>query len=139
MNTNPTAGTIPVVAMFDYLQPGINRPDLFNQRAYPMTGGGGGGSSLKSLQKNNTYGERSPYITLYYTIGLIVVSALIFITIAAWFNLLMSWLDSIYINSVIEIVTRSRLYYAIIVTIISFVTILILLLIWYYFTVKQNI
>jgi len=137
MNNNGGGGVVPIISMFDYLQPSINRPDLFAQTAYPTSIGGG--SALKSLQRNDAEGkERATYITLYYTLGLIVVSAGIFISLAAWAGVLLSWLDSIYVNSVIQIVTQSRLYYAIIVTIISIIVIIILLYIWYFFTIENK-
>jgi hypothetical protein len=136
-NNNGAAGVIPTISMFDYLQPGIKRPDLFAQSAYPVSGGGGG--SPKSLQKHDASGEeRSPYISLYYTLGLVVVSAGIFISLAAWANVLLSWIDSIYVNPVIQVVTQSRLYYAIIITIISIIVIIILLYVWYYFTIENK-
>lgn len=135
---NGAAGAIPTISIFDYLQPTVNRPDLFEKTAYPISGGGGG--SPKSFQRQDTEGkERSPYISLYYTLGLIVVSAAIFLSLAAWANVLLSWLDSIYVSSMIEIVTQARLYYAIIITVISIIVITILLYIWYYFTIENKI
>jgi hypothetical protein len=150
-NPSGAAGAVPVVAMFDYLQPNLNRPDLFSQRAYPLSGGAGGGSAglrtLKrrtddtpnSIQKHKSSGEeRSPLIAVYYTLGLIVVSAAIFLSLAAWSNVLLSWFDSIYVSPVVDLVTKSRLYFAITITIIALVVVGILLIIWYYFTVEQN-
>lgn len=165
-NPSGVGGVIPVVAMFDYLQPDINRPDLFTQRAYPLVGGGGGGSAaLRSIQRNKSTGdvtiekyrpgdenstlysiqrhkssgtERSPIATVYYTLGLIVVSAAIFLSLAAWSNVLLSWYDGIYVSHVVDPVTKSRLYFAITITIIAMIVITLLLLIWYYFTIQRG-
>lgn len=149
MNTATTAGgVVPIVNMFDYLQPDINRPDLYYQQAYPIQGGGGGntrsltrsgGGATQSIQRDTANGqERSPNVSLYYTIGLIVLSAAIFLTLAAWSNVLLSWFDSIYVSPVVSAVTTSRLYFALTLTIISIIVITILLLLWYYFTLQKN-
>src|SRR5579863_8654164 len=124
---NGAGGAVPVVAMLDYLSPEINRPDLYFQQAYPVQGGSGGNArflqgSAQSLQNNNTQSlqnnnvqsiqrhkadtsERSPSISLYYTVGLIVASAAIFLTIAAWSNVLLSWYDSMFVSPIIATVT----------------------------------
>lgn len=84
MNTNAAGGAVPIVNMLDYLQPNINRPDLYYQQAYPIQGGGGGNTrslmragggdiTTSSVQRHTASGqERSPNISLYYTIGLII-------------------------------------------------------------------
>lgn len=36
MNNTVAAGAVPISTMFDYLSPGINRPDIFAQQAYPV-------------------------------------------------------------------------------------------------------
>jgi uncharacterized Tic20 family protein len=167
MNNTGAAGAIPVVNILDYLQPGINRPDLYYERAYPVQSIGsgttrsliqasGGGSTQSTLIDNANYtnntnntqsiqrhtatgAERTPLLSLYYTIGLIILSAAIFLTIAAWSNVLLSWFDSIYVSPAVNPITKSRLYFAITLTIISFFVIIILLLLWYYFTIYQGL
>lgn len=138
MNTIPAAGgAVPVINILDYLSPGINRPDLYQQRAYPIQPSGGG--SARSIQRMTASGEeRTPTVTLYYTVGLIILSAAIFLTLAAWSNVLLSWYDSIYVSPLVASVTKSRLYFAITLTIISIVVVALLILIWYYFTVYKN-
>lgn len=138
MNTRSGSGAVPTIAMFDYLQPGINRPDLFEQQAYPIAKGGGG--STRSLQHDTANSkERSPLATVYYTLGLIVASAVIFITIGAWSNVLLSWLDSIYVSPLVSAVTTSRLYFALIMTAITIVVVALAILIWYFFTVQKGV
>ena len=78
-------------------------------------------------------------VSLFYTIGLIVLSAAIFLTLAAWSNVLLSWYDGIFVNHAVDPVTTSRFYFAITLTAISMVVIIILLAIWYYFTLHQGL
>jgi hypothetical protein len=152
MNHNlAVAGSIPTINIIDYLQPNINRPDLYFQASYPLQGGGGGGAtksimksagigSTQSIQRTNSLGnERSPIISLLYTIGLIILSASIFLTLGAWSNTLLSWYDSIFVNEVVYPVTKSRFYFAITLTFISFVIIITLVGAWYYFALYQGI
>lgn len=157
MNNVATGGAVPIVNMFDYLRPEINRPDLYQQQAYPLQGGRGGaalsrnkGSLMKntnsssetpqSVQRHDAAGnERPPQLSLYYTIGLILLSAAIFLSLAAWSNVLLSWFDSMYVNPVVSTVTKSRLYFAITLTIISILVIIALIAIWYYFTVQLKL
>ncbi len=145
MNGSGAGGAVPVINILDYLQPSINRPDLYYQRAYPIQQGGGGNvrslmnSDNQSIQRTKASGEeRSPAISLYYTIGLILVSAFIFLTLAAWSNTLLSWYDTLYVSPALEPVTQSRLYFALTMTAISFFVVIFLLLIWYYFTIQQG-
>lgn len=133
-------GVVPVVTILDYLKPEINRPDLYAQKAYPMPTRAGSSQSSKSIQIDKADDSlRSPIISLYYTVGLIVLSAAIFITLSAWANALLSWLDSIYVSPVINSVTRSRVYFATIVTGISLIVIALLLFIWYEFTINRGV
>lgn len=174
MNTNSGAGgAVPVVNMLDYLQPEINRPDLYYQKAYPVQSIGSGSTrsiinasgqgstqsimkaggedtiqdvevyqpdQKRSLQRHNSQGkERTHLMTLYYTIGLIVLSAAIFLSLAAWSNVLLSWYDSIYVSPAVATITQARLYFAITLTVISLVVIIILLFLWYYFTIHRKL
>lgn len=134
-------GAVPIITVMDYLKPEINRPDMFERQAYSIAGGGGEGlkTASKSIQRHRADDtERSATASLYYTIGLIVVSALVFLSIAAWANTLLSWLDSIYVSPTIQSVTKARLYFAIIMTIIAIVVIALLFWIWYHYTVHKG-
>lgn len=155
MNTNiPAAGAVPIVSVLDYLGPEINRPDLFYEQAYPVRPVGSGSARAlikmnniknkenanQSIQRHTAAGqERSPLISIYYTTGLIIFSAAIFLTLAAWSNVLLSWYDSMYVNPVVSSVTKSRLYFAITLTIISIIIIAVLILLWYYFTIHRQV
>ena len=135
------AGAVSTPTMFDYLNPDVNRPDLFAAKAYPIQNMGGGSSSRKrsfQTDRKDDSDHRPLYVTLFYTIGLIVLSALIFITFVSWANVLLSWLDSIYISPIIATATKSRLYYAVIITAISLIVIALLLGLWYYYTIYQD-
>lgn len=149
MNNTAAGGAVPIVNVFDYLRPEINRPDLFEQQAYQIQGGGGGNTrslmrnigsqTPQSVQRYDASGnERSPLLSLYYTVGLIVLSAAIFLTLAAWSNVLLSWFDSMYVSPIVSTVTRSRLYFAITITIISLLVIVALIALWYYFTIRMR-
>lgn len=138
IGSGPAWGSIPIVTIFDYVRPEINGPDLFEQQAYQIQRGGGGSPASVQRHKANSSIDRSPFIGLFYTLGLILVSAAIFITLVAWSNVLLSWLDSQYVNPIISSVTTSRLYFATIITIISVIVVTILLLIWYYFTICKG-
>ena len=140
-NGNAAGGAVTVATMFDYLQPEINRPDMFQQRAYPIISGSGSSTAINSVQKYKTNNpeERSPFVSLFYTLGLIVVSASIFVSISAWSNVLLSWYDSMFVSTVVQPVTKSRLYFAITVTVISIVVIIILLILWYEYAIKRKI
>jgi len=132
MNANGIAagGVVPVVNILDYLSPEINRPDLYYQRAYPMQPAGSS-SAQRSIQRFTSSGEeRSPSITLYYTFGLIIVSAFIFLSLAAWSNVLLSWYDQMFVSPLIKPVTKSRLYFAITLTVIAVIVIIILVVLW---------
>lgn len=154
MNNSGAGGAVPVVNILDYLQPTINRPDLYYQRAYPVQSIGSGTtksllkangmditnqSSNQSIQRHKATGEeRSPLMSVFYTVGLIIASAAIFLTLAAWSNVLLSWYDSIYVSPALSSITKSRLYFAITLTIISIIVIVVLLLLWYYYTIHRG-
>ena len=145
-STNVAGGAVPVSSVLDYLLPEINRPDIFEQEAYPLRGGGGSSRAIMNAQKNiysiqkhdKLGNQRSPFYSLFYTIGLIILSAAIFISLSAWANVLLSWYDSIYVNSSIDNVTRARIYFATTISIISIIIIIILIMLWYYFTIIKS-
>lgn len=133
---NGAGGAVPIVTILDYLNPEVNRPDLYFQQAYSVQGGSGNTRSLQRHKADTS--ERSPYVSLYYTIGLVVVSAAIFLTIAAWSNVLLSWYDSMFVSPLIANVTQSRLFFAITLTAIAIVVVVTLIVLWYYFTIDQQ-
>lgn len=153
MSSNIAAGgVVPIINVLDYLTPEINRPDLFQQKGYPIQGGGGGSTRYilkasggdtqptQSIQRHTASGqERSPFISLYYTFGLIVVSAAIFLTLAAWSNVLLSWYDSMFISPTLDSVTKSRLFFAITISIIAIIVIIVLVAFWYYYTIHHGL
>lgn len=133
-------GAVTTAAMFEYLRPEINRPDLFERAAYSIpnpTGGNPKGLSKTTVPTVTT--NRSSLVSIFYTFGLIIISAAIFVTIAAWSNTLLSWLDSIYVSSLIAAATKARLYFALLMTLISLVVIITLLLIWYYYVNEREL
>ena len=126
MNTNPgeaIAGGI-YSSVFDYLQPSINRPDIFEERTSMKS------SIYKGKQKSDTT------IQVISTLSLVILSAFLFITIVAWATVLQSYIDSRVINPIIAPVTKARLWYAIVVTIITIVVLTLAL--WLYFSYKNN-
>lgn len=126
MNTNPgeaIAGGI-YSSVFDYLQPSINRPDIFEERTSMKS------SIYKGKQKSDTT------IQVISTLSLVILSAFLFITIVAWATVLQSYIDSRVINPIIAPVTKARLWYAIVVTIITVVVLTLAL--WLYFSYKNN-
>lgn len=98
---------------FDYLKPELNRPDIYSEQ-----------STIKSPRGPS--GKNQSFIS---NILIIVISALIFITLIAWADVLRSYIDSININEIIKSQTKSRFWFAIFITLISCFTCLIL----YYF------
>ena len=111
------------VPILQALQPEIMRPDLYVEGsmpgrgiARPMTSTPGSGSSSGP--------------TIISTLGIIFLSALIFVTLVAWLEVLRSYIDSEVVNEVIKEVTKARLYYALIVTGIAVIGMIIMFWIW---------
>lgn len=108
----------------DYLRSEINRPDLYEEQTTMR-------SSIlrKKLDTSN----------IVITIGTIIISAFIFITIVAWASVLQSFFDYLFINAIILSQFKARLVYAVVITIISFVLCTILLY-WYinHYNPKHN-
>ena len=107
------AGVVPIVNILDNITPEINRP--------------------KHLIYTKDNSIPSPQRSIFYTLGVIVLSVALFLTLAAWSNVLLSWFDSKYVDPALATITKSRLYFAIILTIISVSIITSILLIWSYF------
>lgn len=126
MNTNPgeaIAGGI-YSSVFDYLQPTINRPDIFEERTSMKS------SIYRGRQKSDTT------LHVISTLSLVILSGFLFITIVAWAAVLQSYIDSKVINPIIATVTKARLWYALIVTIITIIVLTIAL--WLYFSYKNS-
>ena len=111
-------------SVFDYLQPNINRPDIFEERTTAKS------SIYKGQPKSSTA------IQVISTLSLVILSAFLFITIVGWAAVLQTFIDSKVINPIIEPVVRARLWYAIIVTIITIIVLGIAL--WLYFNYKNT-
>lgn len=109
----PITGTV-----FDYLNPDILRPDLYEQQSY----------IVKDIRGPSSTNQTN---SIYYTIAVIILSAVIFVVIVAWTDVLRSWFDSKYINSIISLQTKSRIYFAITVSIIGFIVISIIFYLYY--------
>jgi H+/Cl- antiporter ClcA len=101
----------------DYLRPDVFRPDLYEKEF------------VRDIHGPSDRRSRNPLI---YTIGIIIISALIFISLVAWADVLRSWFDSQFVNSIIAAETTSTLYYAITVSV--FCIALIILLLWIYYS-----
>jgi hypothetical protein len=104
VSTKEAIGGIVATSSMDYLNPLINRPDLFEENTTVKS------SILKTAPKSTQ---------LITTLMTIVLSAFIFVAIVAWFTLLQAYYDSILVNAVIAPLVRARLYYAITVTVIT--------------------
>ena len=96
-----------MTSAFEYLD--INRPDLFSEK-----------STVKQ-----TKGVVKTEENILTTIIIVFVSAMVFITLVAWADLLRSYLDSKIIDKIIEKQTKSRFIFAMAVT---FITIMIFIL-----------
>ncbi len=108
------------------------RPDIFQVVRPDLIPQGLQGKEL--LMDRNIHGPVSSHQeTIVYTIGVIVISAFIFITLISWADVLRSLFDSKYIDPILSARIRSTLYYAITVTIISVILVAILVLMWLYY------
>lgn len=101
-----------------YLSPTINRPDVFINR-----------TNIKSSIYRGLPGGSDAKV--WSTLALVILSAFIFVTIVAWATVLQSYLDSRFINPIIGPLITSRLWYAVIVTVIT-VFLLVAAIILYY-------
>jgi hypothetical protein len=119
-------GTISTATIIDYLRPDINRPDLFEDQSVIVKDVHG--PSNEKSQSN----QSSKYKNMFYTIMIIIVSAIIFIVAISWTDVLRSWFDTKYVNPIIQEQYLSRLYFAITITIIGLVLLLLLGFLWYY-------
>lgn len=132
------AGSIPTGTVLDYLSEDINRPDLYEERSFIVKDIHGPSDRRKtsSVVALGT-GTASPSTkgrnlgSLLYTIGIIILSAAIFITLVSWSDVLRSWFDTKYVNPIIGDQLKSRIYFATTITIISIIVISLLLWLWY--------
>lgn len=102
------AGIVATSSM-DYLNPVINRPDIFEESTTVKS------SILKTPPKS---GQNTQLIATLMTV---VLSGFIFVTIVGWFSLLQAYYDSILVNPVIAPLVRARFYYAVTVTVITLI------------------
>jgi lysylphosphatidylglycerol synthetase-like protein (DUF2156 family) len=108
------AGGVVITSAFDYLNPEINRPDIFEERTTLRT-------SISRRNKNSS-------ATIAITIITVILSAFIFVTIVSWFTLLQTYYDSIVVNDIISTLVTSRFYFAVTAT---FITLIAFILFWY--------
>lgn len=126
------SGAVPTVALMEYLRPEINRPDLFEERSFVV-------KDIKGPNTQKLVAMQSPnqeiWRKIYSTIGLILLSAAIFITFVSWTDVLRSWFDSFVINPIIEVQLKARIYYALTITAISIFICAIIIYLWlHYYT-----
>ncbi|CAH6419306.1 Hypothetical protein HVR_LOCUS507 [uncultured virus] len=164
------AGSIPTATVLDYLNPDINRPDLYEERSFIVKDIRGPSSSTPNRNKavpvvvsgtgadyssTNTCGSFTKRSTassggqvedsftkgrkfgaVLYTVGVIVLSAAIFITLVSWADVLRSWFDTKYINPIIGQQLKARIYFATTITIIAIIVIALLFWLWWRGTMK---
>lgn len=106
MSRNEALSGIVATSSFDYLDSTINRPDMFEET----------NTAKGSILKTPPHPQN-----LVATIMTIILSGFIFVTIVGWFSLLQAYYDSLFINEIITALVKSRLYYAITVTLITIV------------------
>lgn len=126
------SGAVPTAALMEYLRPEINRPDLFEERSFVV-------KDIKGPNTQKLVAMQSPnqeiWRKIYSTIGLILLSAAIFITFVSWTDVLRSWFDSFVINPIIEVQLKARIYYALTITAISIFICAIIIYLWlHYYT-----
>jgi hypothetical protein len=114
-------GGIVAMSSMDYLNPLINRPDLFEETTTVRS------SILKTPPKATS---------IIATLMTIVLSGFIFVTIVGWFSLLQAYYDSILVNAVIAPLVRARLYYAVTVTVITLIVFVSFLYVYFNFLQK---
>lgn len=121
------SGAVPTAALMEYLRPEINRPDLFEERSFVV-------KDVKGPNTQKLVAMQSPnqeiWRKIYSTIGLILLSAAIFITFVSWTDVLRSWFDSFIINPIIEVQLKARIYYALTITAISIFICAIIIYLW---------
>ena len=120
------AGAI-TASTVDFLQDDILQPDFFEERSLFSKSIRGAPRSVgaSATPEKNWSG-------LLYTVGIIILSAAIFITVVGWLEVLRTLLDSVYVNDVIKTQIKSRVYYALIVSTLSLLVVAILVGLWYY-------
>ena len=114
---NGRAGFAASVPALQFLQGEALRPDLFEEATAPgrgvmrpATGAAGGG--------------------LAGTLGIIFLSAFIFVTLVAWLEVVRAYIDARVVNEVIYETARARVYYALAVTAIAASGLLLMFAIW---------
>jgi len=105
---------------FDYLDPKLNRPDLYSEQ-----------STIKSKRAVSKPGQ-----SVIANLLVIIMSSLIFITIFAWADVLRSYLDSLHVNEIIKNQTNSRIWFAILATLITCLSLVIIY--YFYYDIKQH-
>lgn len=96
-----SASAVPLRSVIDYLQPDINRPDLYER---------------DSVVRDPAGVVQRPGKRLLESIVLICISAFLFIAIFSWANVLKVYYDSIFVSSLITQEFYATLYYSLTVT-----------------------
>jgi len=68
--------------------------------------------------------------TIISTLGIIFLSALIFVTLVAWLEVIRSYIDFKVVNEVIKEVFKARFYYALVVSAIALFGVGVMYWIW---------
>lgn len=118
----PATGAVGAVISYDYLK--FDRPEFYESTTSAK---GGVVKNPKSIQNPN------PMVTVIT----IAASAFIFIVIVAWFSVIQNLIDSAVVSDELYNVALSRLYYAIVTTLIGAVA-LSVFFIWYSKLTSQN-
>lgn len=116
MQREPLGGVV-VTSSFDYLNSAINRPDIFADQTTLKSG------ITKSLPRSTN---------VVVSIMTVILSAFIFVTIVGWFTVLQSYYDSIFVNTIISSLVRSRIYYAATATGITIIAFFIFFMVYQY-------
>lgn len=119
-------GTVSTSPILEYLRPDVMRPDLYEQQSFIVKDIHGPSTIKESKTKAS-----SNYIS---TLIIIVVSAFIFVTVVAWFDVIRSYFDSKYINDVIKAQTKARIVYALTCLVILIVAMIVLYFVWKRYT-----
>lgn len=111
-------------SVYDYLQPGINRPDIFEDR-----------TTIKSSISRGNVGSTNSQVI--YTLGLVILSGFLFVSIVGWAAVLQTYIDYKIVNPIIKSVVTARLWYAGIVTIITIIVLAVALYLYYSYKNKH--
>ena len=127
-NTGSGGAVLTSTPVMEYLRPDIMRPDLYESKSF-IVGDIHGPSNID--KKHSKASAKDNYMS---TLIIIFVSAIIFVTIVSWCDVLRSYYDSKFVNDIIKAQTKARIYYASTCTIILIITLIVAFLVWKKYT-----